>query len=143
MKIFLDANVIFAAAYNDRGTPAHFIRAASAKGLELISSDYAWGEVERNLRKKAGVYFQRLEILKQAIKLVPNPEDFSSDIPLKAKDIPIYRAALYYDCEYLVTGDHRDFLQLMSQNFRSLTRILSPADCLKELKIKPERLEKI
>ena len=118
--------MIFAAAYNPKGTPAQLIQCSEEKSWELITSVYAWHEVESNLKKKAPLYLERMASIKPQIKVLKGPDSWSSDIPLKMKDVPIYRAALFHRCEYLITGDNRDFSPLIGQNYKLLTRILSP-----------------
>lgn len=71
--VFLDANVIFSAAYSDIGGSAYVFQLAKKSRLTLYSSRLAIKEAERNLRKKADA--QKVLKANLPIKIV-NPSQF-------------------------------------------------------------------
>lgn len=121
--IFLDANVIFSAAYR----PANELRRLwSLPGLTLLTSHYAIGEVERNLPP---IRHADLQSLLQAITLVPTPSTGVGRLPprlvLPAKDVPIFQAARAAGATHLLTGDKRHFGAYFDQQFGGVL-ILTP-----------------
>jgi uncharacterized protein len=116
--IFLDANVIFSAAYR----PSNELRRLwSLPDLTLLTSPYAISEVERNLptTRHADLHF-----LLQAITLVPTPSPGIRRLPpmlvLPAKDVPIFQAAAAAGATHLLTGDTRHFGAYFDQRFEGV-----------------------
>jgi predicted nucleic acid-binding protein len=106
-RLFLDANVLFSAAYrSDAGVQ----RLWKLEGCALISSDYAIEEARRNL--SSGQQQERLANLLEGIERVPtvslDPEARGS-IELREKDWPILGGAVAAGATHLITGDRRDF----------------------------------
>jgi uncharacterized protein len=115
--IFLDANVIFSAAYR----PANELRRLwSLPGLTLLNSLYAVSEVERNLPPTRHDDFQ---FLLKAITLVPaDTEDhpLPPTLVLPVKDVPIFRAAAAAGATHLLTGDKQHFGAYFDQRFEGV-----------------------
>ncbi|SMF68515.1 PIN domain-containing protein [Pseudobacteriovorax antillogorgiicola] len=130
MRVYFDANVMFAAAYNPRGTPRQVIDKVLQQGWLAITSDYAWAEAERNILRKARKKAIHLDDLHRLIHIWSDVDDMNEDIELKAKDIPIFRAALYHRCSLLITGDLKDFSPLMADSYRRLIQVLTPRQAL-------------
>ncbi len=105
-RVFLDANVLFSAAYSE---DADFQRLWQLPDVELIISTYAVEEVLRNLRHQ--VQLDRLDRLLEAMRLVSTWDHISlpDDIVLPADDIPILQAAVAVEATHLLTGDFGDF----------------------------------
>ena len=101
-RVFLDANVLFSAAYREG---AGLARLWELDGVQLISSGYAAEEARRNL--KDGGQQDRLAKLLSAIELVPeaDPRSTAEDVPLPEKDRPILYAAARARATHLLTGD--------------------------------------
>jgi uncharacterized protein len=115
--IFLDANVIFSAAYR----PANELRRLwSLPGLTLISSLYAVSEVERNLPPTRHDDFQSLL---KAITLVPagiEDHPLPPTLVLPVNDVPIFRAAAAAGATHLLTGDKQHFGAYFDQRFEGV-----------------------
>jgi uncharacterized protein len=111
MKIFLDANVLFTAAYNPQGKAFLLIQS----NLNFISSDYAIDEARRNLalkQKSALDTFDKLIKNIQVVILFPN---IICPIDIADKDKPIFTAAWVSESTHLLTGDIKDFGKYMNK----------------------------
>ncbi len=104
-RLFLDANVLFAAACRPK---AALQRLCELDGAELLSSSYAALEARRNLETPA--QRGRLTRLQRQVRLV-EPEDFTlpRDVRLPEKDLPILLPAIDGRATHLLTGDWRHF----------------------------------
>ena len=127
-RVFLDANVLFSAAYlQDSGLR----RLWRLKGVELLSSSYAVEEARRNLSEDRPETLGRLDELLKNIKLVGEAPD--QDLPdsfrIDAKDKPILLAAIRGGSGHLLTGDKRHFGHLYGKIVKGVS-IRRPADYL-------------
>jgi len=111
-RVFLDANVLFSAAWRE---DAGLLRLWRRAGARLITSPYAADEASRNLESAA--QRERLFRLTASMELVPG--DASGDLPdlpsgvsLPEKDRPILVAAIRARATHLLTGDARHFGRL-------------------------------
>jgi hypothetical protein len=106
--VFLDANVLFSAAYRPDAGLRRLWRVPRAR---LITSAYAAEEARRNLSNPG----QRrgLEGLLGSVEVVPNaaPTDHPlfSTLQLPDKDRPVLLAAIGVGATHLLTGDFRHF----------------------------------
>lgn len=103
--VFLDANVLFSAAYQ---CESNFLKLWEMPDVQLVSSVYAADEARRNLKQADRC--DRLEHLLRSVRLVAvlggkAPEG----INLPAKDLPILLAAIAAKATHLLTGDWRHF----------------------------------
>lgn len=106
--IFLDANVLFSAAYRpDTGLR----RLWRLPGTRLITSVYAAEEARRNLDQPK--QRRELEELLGSVKIVPTAtftdHPLFSTIELPDKDRPVLLAAIGAGTTHLLTGDFRHF----------------------------------
>jgi len=126
-RLFLDANVLFSAAYRER---AGLLRLWDLSGAPVITSRYAVGEARRNLT--AGEQRLRLEALLQATQLVDevDPRTVDDDDRLPEKDRPILRAAVYARATHLVTGDVTHCGPFFDQRLQGVL-VVSPGDYLR------------
>lgn len=125
MKVFVDANILFSAAYSDDNLPLTLLQLGSSKGLHFITCDYVVEETRRNLQRKASAGLLRLPPLVKACTPIATPTTGEVPASLPAKDHPIWRGALVTDCNVLLTGDRKDFGGLTHAKFRVLSaRIL-------------------
>jgi len=124
-RLFLDANVLFSAAYRE---DAPLQRFWSYPAVELISSAYAVAEAERHLDAVQQI---RLSKLLTTVRVVPNVP--ASDLPeiklLRGKDAPILAAAIAARAPHLVTGDRRDFGAYFGKRLGGVL-VLPPRDYL-------------
>ena len=130
-RVFLDTNVIFSALYNPSGLCGDLVFLTPAN-LELVSSSYVHAELMRLIKKRYPSLEKRIADLK-TISFWELPDFYERDAPIKPKDLPVLRGAQYMSCDYLVTGDMRDFHSLIRPSFSVLTRIISVKDLFKFL----------
>ena len=127
LRVFLDANVLFSAAYRQK---AGLLSLWDVPGAEILTSGYAAEEARRNLSEEAAR--SRLEQLLEKTTLVAEAVEVSlpSSIRLPAKDQPILQAAIAAEATHLVTGDLRDFGLLLGRRIAGV-QIQTPADFLR------------
>jgi predicted nucleic acid-binding protein len=127
-RLFLDANVVFSAAYDPGSRIAGLWR---LEKLSLYTSDYALAEALRNLQRKAPARVQELGALLTRMRVIVSPAIegllFPGDLP--AKDEPILQAAIACRANYLLTGD-ADFARCFGRVIKGVL-ILRPGDYLK------------
>ena len=123
---FLDANVLFSAAYRHDSRLTALWR---LQGAELITSDYAAEEARRNLEPEAA---SRLEELLASVRTVPGvtytvvPE--SKELP--EKDRPILLAAVAAGATHLLTGDVTHFGPFFGRTVSGV-KVVTPAAYLR------------
>ena len=105
-KVFLDASVLFSAAYRSE---AKVLKLRQMPEVNLVSSPYAAEEARRNLEKLE--QRDRLEELLQSVKLIPAlpAEPLPEGVTLPAKDAPILLAAMAAQATHLLTSDLKHF----------------------------------
>jgi predicted nucleic acid-binding protein len=136
MKLFLDANVLFTAAYSPQGISRAFFALAQAGHCSLVTSAFALDEARRNLAAKVPAAVEELAKLLPSLLIVPEPAPdlvrWALQLPLPVKDAPITAAAVQGGVSVLVTGDRRDFDHLFGQTVKGI-KVVSPRDVLAEL----------
>ncbi len=136
MKLFLDANIIFTAAYSAEGISRHIFELAEVGYCSLYTSAFALEEARRNLALKAPAKISHLNRLISQLTIVAEPPpdkvQRAQELPLALKDAPIMAAAFACSADILVTGDRRDFGHLFGKNTEGV-RVLSPKDALEEV----------
>lgn len=125
--MFLDANVLFSAAYRET---AGLQRLWRLEGVELVTSAYALEEARRNLesreqRARLNRLVSDLELISEAPRRV-----LPEDVDLPEKDQPILQAALGAGATHLLTGDITDFGALLGREVEGL-RVERPASYLR------------
>ena len=127
-RVFLDANVLFSAAYRaDEG----LAKLWKLSGVQLITSNYAVAEAQLNL--DTDTQRQRLEGLVKRLEVVgeqPNEPDLLRDVNLHEKDRPILLAAVRSNATHLITGDLRHFGKYLEQSISGVF-IQTPAAYLR------------
>lgn len=125
-RLFLDANILFSAAYREESALQRLWELADAI---LVTSGFALEEARRNLDSAAQA--ARLERLASSIELVS--EAASSGIPsgveLHDKDEPILAAAISTACTHLITGDRRHFGRFLGETIEGVL-VLTPRNYL-------------
>jgi predicted nucleic acid-binding protein len=124
---FLDANILFSAAYRER-SPLR--RLWSLPDVELLTSAYAVAEAERHLDEEQRP--RLLELLKGVHVISDVPSDaLPASVVLRAKDAPILATAIAARATHLVTGDRRDFGEYFGESVAGVL-ILPPRDYLQK-----------
>jgi len=123
-RVFLDANVLFSAAY---ALKSRMRELWELPDVEVLTSLYAVEEVQRNLAKKNPAAMPRLRDLIARLNLcIWQSSDLSlpQGIELAEKDAPILAAAVHAKASYLLTGDDH-FAHLFGQTVSGV-KILRP-----------------
>ena len=126
--VFLDANVLFSAAYRPG---AGLRRLWKLPGARMITSAYAAEEARRNLSHPE--QRENLEELLGSVEVVPNaaPIDHPlfSTVKLPEKDRPILLTAISAGATHLLTGDFQHFGLYYGERIEGVD-ILPPGDYL-------------
>lgn len=126
-RLFLDANVLFSAAYRANAGLLQFWK---RKNVALCSSHYALEEARSNLTQD--VQRRRLEKLATVIQFFdPIPRSLPREVILPDKDVTIFQAAMAARATHLITGDVHHFGRYFNKTIEGIV-VLSPADYLKK-----------
>lgn len=126
-RVFLDANILFSAAYRAQNG---MLRIWNLTNATLLTSAYAVAEARRNLSDSAAL--QRLDQLVAGLTLVMEPPitmSLPTGVVLPSKDAPILLAAISAKATHLITGDRRHFGPLFGQTIDGVL-VQSPAEYL-------------
>jgi predicted nucleic acid-binding protein len=124
-RIFLDANVLFSAAYGSPGLK-RFWESAREGRCFLLASGYVVAEARRNLFDSMHLRNQEdllseVEIITDVVFQIPCPMD------LPEKDRPVFLAAMAGKADYLITGDRSHFGKYFGQTIKGI-KIRTPKD---------------
>jgi predicted nucleic acid-binding protein len=124
-RVFLDANILFSAAY---GSPAmkRLWSAAENGTFIFLASPYVIEEARRNLDTKdqhtaLDSCLEHVQIVLEVDRDIPCPID------LPEKDKPVFLAAVTAGADYLVTGDILHFGPFFGRKIQGVT-ICRPRD---------------
>jgi predicted nucleic acid-binding protein len=133
MKLFLDANILFTAAYSPHGASRALFDLAEAGCCTLCMSAFALEEARRNIALKASDKMTAIEQLSGRVTLVPEagPDTvaWAQKLSLPGKDAPIMAAAVACGAVLLVTGDRIHFGHLFGKPVKGV-HVTSPRDAL-------------
>ncbi len=106
LRVFLDANVLFSAAYREQAGLAVLWR---LQRVQLLTSLYAAQEAANNLDEED--QRRRLRQLLESVEIVGTDAEMSAtfEIALPDKDRPILAAAVGAKADFLLTGDMKHF----------------------------------
>jgi predicted nucleic acid-binding protein len=126
--VFLDANVLYSAAYTELSGLA---RLWTLDDAHLMSSAYAIEEARRNLALDRPAALRRLNRLVDSVSVVDAPRglELPEHTRLDPKDRPILLAAIHGNADYLLTGDARHFGNLFGKRIASVF-VMRPAQYL-------------
>jgi predicted nucleic acid-binding protein len=125
-RLFLDANVLFSAAYKK---DARVLRLWTLKDAALFTSRYALEEARFNLESEE--HRARLETLSRELHFAEaSDRALPRGVTLPEKDQPILQAAIEAKADYLLTGDVRHFGAYFGKIIESIT-IMPPGQYLK------------
>lgn len=128
LRVFLDANVLFSAAYREG---AGLLALWKLPDVQLLTSGYAAEEARRNL--DMADQRSRLEQLLASVQIesesprTPLPRE----VRLPENDEPILRAAIAAGSTHLLTGDLRDFGHLLGRLVGGL-KVQTPGEFLRQ-----------
>ena len=127
LRVFLDANVLFSAAYREG---AGLLELWKRPDFQLMTSAFAAEEARRNLDTPP--QRSRLEILVGSIRVVAEAPGLSlpAGVRLRDKDVPILQAAMAASATHLLTGDLRDFGEIMGRRVGGIL-VQTPGEFLK------------
>ena len=129
-RLFLDANVLFSAAYRP---DAGVARLWDVSDAVLLTSSYVVEETRRNLthadqRTRLEELLKKVEV-GEAMML---PPELRGEIDLPEKDWPVLGGAAAAGATHLITGDLRHFGAYFGERVLGVL-ILKPADYLRGL----------
>lgn len=131
MRIVLDANILFSAAYSEGSTAGRLFGLQAIGLCELVTSPYALDEARRNIAAKKPKQSAALEGFVDQLALTPEPSpDLTTEavrLGLPAKDAPVLAAAIAGKADALVTGDRAHFGPLYDQMMQGV-RVMRLAD---------------
>lgn len=125
--LFLDANILFSAAYREH---SGLLKLWQIKSAKLVSSVYAIEEARRNLDMPPQK--ERLD------KLIVSLEDIypfhvnielPRNVTIREKDKPILMSAIVAKADFLITGDVKDFGKFYGKKIGGVT-IIPPSEYL-------------
>lgn len=135
-RIFLDANVLFAAAISESGRSAALFLLASRGQCVLVTSPHAAAEARRNLEARypeaIGRFTRLLLDVVVAPEATPSAVAWARDQGLPDEDAPILGAALAAHADVLVTGDRTHFGRLFGRTVGGV-QVLSLAETLERI----------
>jgi predicted nucleic acid-binding protein len=127
-RLFLDANVLFSAAYK---AETRLRRLWTLKSAMLCSSRYALEEARINLDTEE--QRARLAALSESLQFVDVVTSSRRPrVALPEKDQPILLAAIEARATHLLTGDIRHFVRYLGKKIEGI-RILLSSDYLRSL----------
>ncbi len=133
MRVFMDANVLFAAAISPEGRSAALFLLSQRRACTLLISAHAVTEAQRNIESRYPTALGRFEHLKKNVTIVPEASSlrvaWARHQRLPDEDAPILAAAAEASADVLVTGDRGHFGHLFGRTLERV-RVLSLADTL-------------
>ena len=125
-RVFLDANVLFSAAYREENG---LLRLWRIQSTELFTSAYAIEEARRNLESPGAK--RRLDELLARVRVIPEAPslELPQNVSLAEKDQPILKCAIASGSRRLLTGDLKDFGHLFGKRVMGVL-IQTPGDFL-------------
>jgi predicted nucleic acid-binding protein len=136
VRVFLDANVLFSAAYRETGSVRVFFGLSAGGACRIVSSAHAIEEARRNLASRYPRRLSDFEELLRQVEVAPEPRaatlDWAESMGLPPKDAPILAAAVHSRCHVLATGDRADFGHLMGRRLKG-TIVMLPAEAIELL----------
>lgn len=133
MRVFLDANVLFAAAISPEGRSAALFLLAGQGSCTLLASPHGIAEARRNLEARYPEATGRFESLLGLVTVVPEAPPalvaWGRRHRLPEEDAPILAAAVEARADVLTTGDKMHFGHLFGRSVRGV-RVLRLADAL-------------
>jgi putative PIN family toxin of toxin-antitoxin system len=134
-RVFLDASVLFSAAYSAKGASREILRRAFRHEIAIVVSRHVLQEAQRNLESKApqalGAFEELMSLLSAEIEADPSLSELQAAASyINLKDAPIIAAAVHAKVDYLVTLDRKHFISNPAVQQRSGLSIVTPDQLL-------------
>ncbi len=136
-KLFLDANIFFAATYSETGGSRAIFELAKNGKHTMVSSLYALKEAKLNIERKIGannipIFYKLVSLLNYIEKESPSGElKRKYQNYIVQKDLPILISAIKQKADFLITLDKKDFFTAKLKTAKLPTKILLPGEYLK------------
>ena len=132
LKVFLDSNVIFSAAYSvkEKSRSYLFFELQTLNIIKIYISNLVKFESIHNIKIKKP---EKLDFLNELLSKADIIEDvdvyyeFAKNLP--ENDRIILSSAIYHDIDFFITGNTKDFLTFYNKKLKN-TLILTPKDFL-------------
>ena len=132
LKVFLDSNVVFSAAYSEKEKSSSYIffELQNLNIIKIYISNLVKFESIHNIKIKKP---EKLDFLNELLSKVYIIEDvdvyyeFAKNLP--ENDRIILSSAIYHDIDFFITGNTKDFLTFYNKKLKN-TLILTPKDFL-------------
>ena len=126
-RVFLDANVLFSAAYRPRNG---LLRLWKRRRVRLVTSAYAAEEARSNLHQE--MQLAALAELLEGVEVMPEIPTgmLPANVRLPEKDRPILLSAIRAGAAVLLTGDKKHFGWYFGRKIAGV-RVLTPGEFLK------------
>ena len=130
-RVFLDASVLFSAAYSARGASREILRRSLRHEIDIVVSRHVVEEARRNLGHKApqalDAFEELISLLSTEMEADPSPSELQAAARyINLKDAPIIAAAVNADVDYLVTLDQKHFIADPTVGQRCGLNIVTP-----------------
>jgi predicted nucleic acid-binding protein len=132
---YLDANVLFSAVHQRPSAPGLLIDFAAAGRVRAVSSAFTLEEARRNLAVKSPDAIPAWERMRNTCTMSPSTSSATiawSTEQIAARDAPILAAAIDARCDWLVTGDRRNFGRFFGSKQRGVL-VITPSEALRRL----------
>lgn len=115
LKVFLDATILFSAAFSAKRASRELLRLAQQGKVDLVTSQIAITETERNLATKSDEGLLLFQVLMERlpITVLENPSRIAVEQAAKytaLKDAPIVAGAIEAEADYLATFDRKHLI---------------------------------
>jgi len=129
VRVFLDANILFSAAWTD-GAVSKLLQLTRAARHECWVDAYVEGEARRNLLAKSPAAVRSLDAFLDHCRRAPF-QPLNAEVEARLGMLPpddrlVLGAAIRLRCDALVTGDKRDFAPVLGRTVQGVT-VYSPA----------------
>ncbi len=142
-RVFLDANVIFAAADSSTGAARILVRLAKQEGssITLFATPYTIDEAERNIQRERPDALDAFDAVREHLSVGLEPSEglvasLNAHLPngtrLPNKDLPVLGGAIVADADWLLTHDCEHFGSLYGRTVNDV-EILRPGAALRRL----------
>jgi len=134
MKVFLDANILFSAAWHD-GAIRALLNLLIGDGHTLVVDAYVIAEADRNLRIHRPSAIADLDNILHRSQTSPStghPDEAVMELGLPPGDQHVLSTAVHAECDVLITGDRRHFGRLFKKRVGNVL-ILTPAQAFDHL----------